>query len=83
MATNEACDLIELEWNTAKPDLTLTNSSGSAPPGGNIVFDLRIENDPSAARPYREPFVAVLLPEELDFYSWQPMSPEEPPQFTL
>lgn len=83
MGDSEACDLIDVELNTSRPDLTVSNATGSAPPGGQISFDIRIENDPSSSRPYREPFVAVLLPAELDFHAWQPMSPDEPPTFVL
>ncbi len=82
MSPREACDFINIELNKARPDLTLWNETGSAPPGSDVAFKVRIENAASATRDYVDPFVAILLPAELDFYSWQPMSSAEPPTFT-
>ncbi|MCB0993252.1 MAG: discoidin domain-containing protein, partial [Acidimicrobiales bacterium] len=83
MAGREVCDLVQVDLNNSIPDLTVTTLTGSAVPGEQISFKIRIENLPAASRPYREPFVAVLLPEELSYASNQPLTQDEPPQLLV
>ncbi|NOX28806.1 MAG: hypothetical protein GXP35_01950, partial [Actinobacteria bacterium] len=83
MAEVQSCASVDVELLNAKPDLTLSTLTGVATPGDTLSHQIRIENLASAAKPYLTPFVAVLLPDNLDYEGWQPLSAEEPPTITV
>lgn len=79
----DACDTVAVDVLNVRPDLTLSNETGSIAPGAVGSHLIRVENAPSASKNYRQPFVAVLLPDDLEYEDWQPLTSEEPPTLTV
>lgn len=83
MSSRGDCETVGVETVAAKPALQVWNETGSAGPGEPMSFKVRVENLNSAARPYVEPFVGVLLPAGLDYFGWEPVSAGTAPTITV
>ncbi|MCB0989394.1 MAG: hypothetical protein KDB16_00305 [Acidimicrobiales bacterium] len=83
MSTRADCERVEVEEVKAFPFLQVWNETGSAAPGEHLSFKVRVENLDSAAQPYVEPFVGVLLPAGLEYVGWAPISMATAPFITV